>query len=261
MSLANWIEHHPETIERIGWALQHATTPLSPAERDMGPFHRLARRVLPGNWLELRIGARERVERTMRDTGICLVWVPRPEVVLALIRCATKEERDACLVEHWDEILDDVEAALADSSHPKLDPLPAWASQALTTARSGCDFPAQTACAALLGSVLEGHFGIDGFEPARVAFEAQSPHAVDIRLQRRAWIQWSIRTSILRSQDPDRPDSFNRHLTAHGTEDQFSRAHTLAGLMLIAGALRELHEIYSIRDHRLPPHGPWPDPK
>jgi hypothetical protein len=49
-------------------------------------------------------------------------------------------------------------------------------------------------------------------------------------------------------------EGFNRHLSAHGVDPrQFREAHALEGLMLLAGVLRELHEVYRVAERGFGP--------
>jgi hypothetical protein len=40
---------------------------------------------LPPNWMTLKIGAQRRALELMAEAGICLVWVPRSEIVDELL--------------------------------------------------------------------------------------------------------------------------------------------------------------------------------
>ncbi len=246
--LRSWAERNPEVAESVLWWAREMTEPPPPDEAGSTLTERMYRRVMPRNWWTLTIGAQQHARRVMPETGVCVAWVPRADVVLAIIGASSKEARDAVLVEHANAILDDICAVLAEAVHPELGDLPSVATEATEAFRAGYDRASQALCAAALGTVLDDHYGHTNFAEARREFEASSPDHVDIREFRHVSIQWAIRFAILRANMESAPEGFNRHLTAHGTQANFTRAHTIAALMLLAGSLRELHEIYTIGD-------------
>jgi hypothetical protein len=252
--IAAWVERNPKTAEAIFWYFQHGTAPALPGEPQLSFVERVSRCMIPLNWLELGVGSHRRVRKVMLETGICLIWVPRPEIVKKLIAPMSKAERDEVLLADEETILADVSECVFAVGHPRLDDLRQSGEEAIAAYRDGHRRAAQALSAALLGAVLTDHFGYQKFDEARRAFESDHPEQVDPRANRIASIQWSIREAIRSSYDWPPPEGFNRHLSAHAVDsDQYTDANALSALMLVAGALRELQEIYAATDRGLPP--------
>lgn len=247
-----WAERNPQAVEAILWALSEIGTPAGEQEADMPGAKRFLRRVLPANWLEMRIGLQDAARRTMAETGICLAWVPRPDVIAAIVAAKSQEERDRALVSNEAEILADLAAALAEAKSQELMDLAESAQQAVAAYRAGLRRPAQALAGAAITTVLADHFGEKNFAEARRRLTPRAPAAVDLRVARRAMLEWCLLAAIALSYS-EPPPGFNRHLTVHrvGTK-QYTDANALAGLMLLVGLLRELHEVYAIGDHGIP---------
>lgn len=228
--------------------LQELATPPSPTDPDTSLGERVFRRVMPPNWWTLSVGAQTQARRVMAETGLCLAWVPRADIVRAIVGAKNKGERDDVLLEHADTIIEDVEAALCQAIHPELGEHPSVAFEAVSAFRGGFPRASQALCAAAVGALLCDHFGESNFAMCRQLLAATNPEQAGLRDFRRVSIQWAIRFAILRSDMEPPPEGFNRHLTAHGVESNFTKAHAIAALMLFAGALRELHELYAVGD-------------
>ncbi|MGW4809484.1 hypothetical protein [Kitasatospora sp. NPDC004272] len=83
--------------------------------------------------------------------GACFAWAPRAEIVTALLALPTATARQQYLVDHRQEVVQDVEASLQEVDHPDLEDLRELTLQAAACLRDGHDAPAQ----ALLGNVLD----------------------------------------------------------------------------------------------------------
>jgi hypothetical protein len=209
---------------------------------------------IPRNWWPLQIGMHERAQKVMAESGICLVWVPPAEVVEAIVLAEGKEGRDRVLLANAEQILDSVDRALMEAVHPKLEATVAAAREALVAQQAGLAKAAQSLTATILSDVVEGHFGFDGFGSARSAFEREPANAAGLWAFRRTAVQEAIRVAIMRSEDLPSEAGFNRHLSAHGVDPrQFRQPHALEGLLLLAGAIRELQEIYRVAERGFGP--------
>jgi hypothetical protein len=251
--LGTWVEENPTRAETLFWFLLHGTAAPDEGEPRMSFIERVSRRLVPANWWELPIGAQERARKQMRTGGICLIWVPRAEIVCELIAPMSKAERDAHLLQRQFEILADVEACLAEVEHPRLAELRLAGEEALVTFREGRLRAAQALSASLLGGVLVGEFGHARFDRARQSFE-EDLKVGDMRTMRIGLIQTAISKAIEPAYDPPVSTGFNRHLTVHGVDaTQYTAPHAIEALLLVAGTLRELQDLYELDDRGLPP--------
>ncbi len=252
--LGDWIERDPEGAARIALWLEEELGSAEEAGAPADVFRSFVEGFVPRNWWPLTIGMQGQAQRMMAETGICLVWVPPAEVVEAIVCAKNKEDRDKILLANAEEILDAVELTLSEATHPQLEVTVAGARAALAAQRAGFGGPAQSHTASVLGEVIEGHYGFDDFGDARRAFKRELPTAAGLWSVRRATVQQAILMAIIQSKYRVPDAGFNRHLSAHGVDPrQFCEPHAIEGLMLLAGAVRELHEIYRVADRGFGP--------
>lgn len=167
----------------------------------------------------------------------------------AIVRADSKQDRDEVLLANTARILDAVDEALTEAEHPRLEVTVAAAREALEAQRAGFTKAAQSLTASVLSEVVQEHFGFDRFGNARDAFESEPASAARLWSLRRTAVQGAIHVAIMQSDDRPPDAGFNRHLSAHGVDPcQFCDPHALEGLMLLAGAIRELHEIYRVAE-------------
>jgi hypothetical protein len=188
------------------------------------------------SWLPSNLGSArdlDVVARLSLEEGLPLAWVPRAEIVQELTSAATPEERRRILSEHFDEILDDCEAVLADVSHD-------WADECRNALRAlrqpGLEGPAQSHAGNIIDSVVLAILGRKGRDIA--VQRAEEPYQ-DLPLH------VAVENLVLRplflgfarwyphSGDPV-PAHFARHPTAHavGHVGVFSRQNALIVVML-----------------------------
>lgn len=249
-----WMAQNPEAVAKIWlWVDEQMAKP-----EDAGSFAEVAKSfmegLVPRNWWSLGIGTHQRASRLMAESGICLVWVPPPDVIKAIIRASDKEERDEVLVDHAEAILVAIDQVLTEVTHPRLSTTTAAAREAVAAHRAGFLKAAQSHAAAILGDVVERHLGFERFSNARCAFEREPADDAGLWSFRRVAVQAAIHAAISRSDELPPDAGFNRHLSVHGIDvRQFTPAHALAALMLVGGALRELHEIYRVAERGFGP--------
>jgi hypothetical protein len=202
----------------------------------------------PPNWCSLSPGSLAEADRLVCETGICLIWVPDPEVVAKLVEAPNKATRDAALVDYKDEILDSIDARLVEIMHPKLAELRRLAAESAQAARLGVPSPAQALAAAVISAIVNDHYGFS-FGLARREFATESPTTAGFWSHRRALIQCSLQHAILKSSDRPVDGGFNRHMSSHGSvPSHYGEAHAIESLLLMTGALRELEESYLIAE-------------
>ena len=160
--LGGWIERNPEGAARIALWIEEQTE----RSDDAAPIDLLKSfmdGLVPRNWWPLRLGMHLQAQSTMAESGICLVWVPPTETVEAIVCVPSKEERDRVLLANAETILEALDQALGEATHPELTTTVEAAREAVDTYRDGRMRGAQTLAAATLGEVVEGHFGFEKF--------------------------------------------------------------------------------------------------
>lgn len=166
------------------------------------------------------------------DEGVPLSWIPRREIVSALIQADGPGARLDVLKARRGDILDDCDAALAAIPHE-------WSAQcrsAIEVLRLGYDGPAQSHAANIVDSIVLARFGDTGRDTTR---ERASECLGDQPLQRvaehltilplvRAFIHWWPHAGAAP------PDHFARHATAHavGAVGVFAPLYALIAVML-----------------------------
>lgn len=245
--LIGWSERNPEGAARIAlWAEEQLEKPEE-AESLLGLFKTFVDGLMPHNWRSLQVGMHIPTRELMAESGICLAWVPPADVVEAMVHAASKAERDQVILANADAILNSIDTVLSEATHPEIESTTAAAREAAASYRAGHAMAAQSLAAAVLGEVLENHLGFDAFSSARRAFEKEPNADSTLWSFRRVSVQAALHAAILRSEEQSANLGFNRHLSVHGVSDrQFTDAHSLSALMLVAGALRELHEMYRL---------------
>lgn len=217
--------------------------PRLPAWKDWaGSFERS----LPANWRELDPAEVDRAAGLMGDTGLCLAWVPRAELIRALLAAPDHKARCQILVANTNEILADVETVLLEVESEELAPIADAAEEAIRSARAGAPGPAQSHVASALGHVAHGYFGYENFGPVRERFTDVDP-INDVGIAEFSFYAIGQAWVISIASFKQAGDGFNRNLTAHYVgAPHYSDAKLLAGLMLLAGLARELQR----REHR-----------
>jgi len=251
--LGGWIERNPEGAARIAlWVEEQTERSEEAAPIDL--LKSFFEGLVPRNWWPLQVGMHLQAQSVMTESGVCLVWVPPAPTVEAIVCASSKEDRDRVLLANAETILGALDQVLGEATHSELVTTVDAAREAVAIYRGGHTRGAQTLAAATLGEVVEGHFGFEKFSVARRAFENEQTCDAGLWSYRRVAIQTAIRAAILRSEEQGSAAGFNRHLSVHGVSgDQFTPAHALAGLMLVVGALRELHEIYRVAERGFGP--------
>jgi hypothetical protein len=166
------------------------------------------------------------------DEGLPLAWVPRSDIVEALLAANDAKERAAIMDDRFADILDDCEAALSGSEHE-------WARQclaAVSAMRAGHEGPAQSHGANIIDSIILRLMGRNGPEDAlRRAEEGLDDlplqlvaESLTLRPLFRAFTSWWPTSGTAP------PEHFARHATAHavGHEGLFDRLNALVAVML-----------------------------
>ncbi len=164
------------------------------------------------------------------EEGLPFSWVPRPEIVAALIEVDSPEARQVIISERQDDILDDCEARLRVIAHE-------WSeqcSEAIRALRLELIGPAQSHAANIVDSIVLSRFGkrATATDRASEEFGAQllrrAAEYVTLLPLLRAFADWWPHT------DAAPPDHFSRHTTAHavGYRGVFAPHSAIIAVML-----------------------------
>lgn len=245
--LGRWLKDNPEAEARIWLWIEQTGGGQLEGHSVASLVQSFVNVVMPPNWAGLSVDLAERAKQVMLNSGLCLIWVPRAEIVQAIVTTSSKESRDGVLLRHTDSIVEDIESVLKEVTHPQLGELPCAIAEAVDAFHDGYTKASQALSAAALTGMVQDHYGFKKLSDARDAFEAEPPHSADSWYFRRSAIQWLVRDAILKSEDLPASSGFNRNLSVHRVDsEQCTKANALAALMLVTGALRELQEIYLI---------------
>jgi hypothetical protein len=197
----------------------------------------------PPNWHALSFSEQSQAIDAVEESGLCTVWAPRAEIVLLLAGAGSAVERDAVLLASADQVLNDVQQVLRDVHHSQLERLVQVANEATGAYRAGYQLASQSLAAAAITSLIAEQIGEPSFELARARFDKRQPRNVGLDEFRWAAVERCLRAAITQTWKAD--PGFNRHGTGHGVSDsQYTPANGLAALLLLAGSLRGLQELY-----------------
>ncbi len=139
-------------------------------------FHRLWADSLPPAWRSLEPGEIADLFRLTSEGTLCLVWAPRTDILRELIDTADFPGREAVLIARREDILDDIELALADASvGADEDDAKRFAVAALIAARHDQDLAAQALCGVALARVVHGVLDMPTLAKAREEMSALDP--------------------------------------------------------------------------------------
>lgn len=194
---------------------------------------------MPDNWQQRGVEKlRDLIELTA-EHGVAVVWAPRGEIVAELLEAGTDEERDAALVSHRADILEDLAIVIDETDPGALEgPLQA-AAQAVDAARAGLDMEAQSLVGSTLTHFVNCELGHERFDQARTELRRQSPTEVALDLLRETALLHCLANAIEHTKHAKY--GFNRHATAGHDQmfAQYDATNCLRGLLLLVGLLRE----------------------
>ena len=180
------------------------------------------------------------------ETGWAIVWVPRSEVVAALVD-ADPDDREQLLLGHQAELVDDALEAMQAVKHESLVYLASCVSEVAESIRSGHYRAAQSLAASVLTEILQG------FLRFKTLAEAKDESSVDLEEATISEFRYKLIVSTIpealrgfrRHQGDPVPTRFNRHAVAHTADPiQFTSTNALIGLMLVAALVRECQELF-----------------
>jgi hypothetical protein len=201
------------------------------------------RRAKPPNWADLEPSEVTDVIRRVEQTGYCLVWIPRTEILREVLE-SNPANTARILSTRSEEVLDDCLEVLTDVGHDRLTLERDAVAEAIRGFRNGYTLGAQALAASVFTSTITVRFQTG--KTSKIKKEMLNEYPEDAGIS-----QLRLRTIFLaggRALDDFRPDTgwpirteFNRHNTAHRiTAEQWTPTNALSAIMLTTALLREI---------------------
>lgn len=213
--------------------------------RTLESLQRIAETYLPANWRGHRISF-DRAWQVAADEGLPLVWVPRGELVVALLDLEDTEARWALLAERAADIVDDCASVTATVTLPELAEHRERLEQVIAAHRDGHPEAAQALAAVVFTSLLQyayGHGKLVNVKKSPLRATGGDPSELSIRLYKGALLIEAAQPAVDSIGDlvpEDQWGRFNRNLTLHRvSRQQYTDAHAVAAIMLATALLAE----------------------
>lgn len=225
---------------------------------NLGEIRERMLRYWPENWHGVRADDLPDVLRIARDEGLPLVWVPRSEVVMELLRAVDGEARRAVLSERVDDIVADC-AVVADREYePELVAYAHRLREAVAAHRAGLHAPGQALAAVVVTALLQWVYGHGELRKVKDS-PLRAPEDPDEQVLRDLKVGIlieaavpAVRGGIDRLSDHDLPETFNRHATLHRVAERaYTVPRAMCALTLATGLLAEAQQL--LEDGRLTP--------
>ncbi len=236
---SSYVDKMRTSFNAFGVQMLYVQKHLAPIRAAGEGFQRIWHEARAPNW-PIDFGIKGIID-LMRETGYCLVWAPRPEIIEELLHAAPADRRDVLLLRR-EEILDDLTAVIVDVDEPSLQLARQSAEKAIVLFRAGNHLAAQVLAAVIFTDVIHMNLHRNTSKALKMFTETEPEEAVlrDFRLRaifmlaRRALSSW-------RPLEEPVPGDFNRHASLHClTAEQHTEHNALAGLMLVIPLVREI---------------------
>ncbi len=185
------------------------------------------RRNLPDNWQDIDSSLLDVIEM-VKESGMCLVWAPRGELVLRLLGATSTAEREALLAAERDIVIADLDAPMQAVGTVELAGFraaSAFAQEAIAAAHDGHMTAAQSLAACGLEPAARVSFGIPRLSAVRKHFETRNVDEVTATLMKVTLLQMCTAKALAQFDERMLPEGFNRHATNTGRE-RASRTRT-----------------------------------
>jgi hypothetical protein len=187
------------------------------------------------------------ISETVEQDGIPLAWVPRSDIVMALVHAEGIEERRAILANREADIIQDCFTCLDDIDALELAEFVANAREAARAFQDQHPKPAQAFATVVLDAALRDLFATPSFSYGGIRHQLAGVwDNAPLRHMRSALVLAAI-PGALEQFWPHRGDPvpvrFNRHASSHTLHvGQFTRTNALVAIMTITSLLREAQE-------------------
>ena len=197
---------------------------------------------MPPNWREFDSGDVDRILAVMDETGWCLVWSPRADVIRVLIAADDADARHEALLGVKQQVVVDLVACLDGVTHDDSKDYRRADEQAVRAFADGHVEAAQALAASVISAIINGGFRMPSFGDARARFSGD-PKEASIRAFREQAVYNMVANSLQRyfadRGDPV-PPNFSRHATAHSVAaEQYNEVNSLASLLLSVAFTKE----------------------
>jgi len=206
---------------------------------------------LPQNWPVNPSPKLWATHAIVQSEGIPLTYVPRPDIVAAVLAAANREDRVAILVSRQDEVLEDCDEALTDGLHWCVKDQVPLVREAIATYRAGHVAAAQALTVVACDTLIGANLAYTHASARKVAAKGDLKLAMLADLLRmelalapvvKLLTDWS-----LASGNPE-PTELSRHVTVHHATTAHLRAdNALIAIMLATGLICALDELQGVR--------------
>jgi hypothetical protein len=191
----------------------------------------------------------------MDETGWCLVWCPRGDIIEQLLTARDVEARTRIVLDSKDVILDDLRDCLRGANRSELAGHRHAANRAIDTFGAGYFEGAQALAASGISALIGEMLGMK-FVAAKEAFEGDPMEQSINNFRQQAVFNMVSRS--LQGYWADRGDSvpkaFSRHATSHSTsDDQYTEVNASSSLLLLVAFIKELDPLMQGLDPDEPP--------
>ena len=197
---------------------------------------------MPPNWQDFDSGEVDRILTVMDETGWCLVWSPRADVIRVLIEATDMDARHEVLLEMKGDVVEDLIDCLEGVTHEDSKEYRRADDQAVQAFAAGHVEAAQALAASVISAIINGGFRMPSFAEARERFKGD-PKEASIRAFREQAVYNMVADCLQRffvdRGDPV-PPNFSRHATAHSVAaQQYNEVNSLASLLLAVAFTKE----------------------
>jgi hypothetical protein len=207
-------------------------------------------RLVPANLRELSAEEWRQAAVICTKEQLALAWVPRVEIVRALLGVETAEAREMLMIERTAEILSDCEDALRSIKGPNLIELLGFAIQSIEACRAGHEGASQALATNVLDTAMSQHLDAVVKLTATKATGRASElfgHELDDETTLREWrlmmVGAGIPPSYERYDYAKRDQRYSRHGTSHCVNgNQYRRANALRSILFATSLLKWLVE-------------------
>ena len=206
-------------------------------------FERALRDSLPSNWRDLSFDDAERAHDLVVNHGVPIVWVPSSELTEQVVRAPDRKTALSILHAHRDEVLDDLDRALAEVTDPALQRLRDMATKAVRASRKGEEEAAQALASAVFTAALSDGLGLDRNAKVHKQAAQNPPDAASLATYRTTLVL-DLASRFVLGWGKQLP-GYNRNESLHTVSvDQYTVEHSLASLMAVGMLLREAQAVF-----------------
>lgn len=226
-----------EAVEQLR---RHYAAVVKPEfHKAMESVTRMVRGSIPDNW-EPEFAGIDLFD-LIAESGVCLVWVPRANIVKAMLD-APEGDLGATLTATSGVVLDDLTTVLERARGASVaghgDGC-AFAAEAIAAARGSHWSAAQALAATGLTHVVQHIHCFPHISEARKKFEERDFDNATMQVIKITLLELCSARALAKYEPGYPPETFNRHASLHGERKSYSQANALVGLLLLVGWLRE----------------------